>query len=92
MSKVITFVAALVLGAAGGFGLAHVGSEPVQVVTGLQPKYETGFVVEVPCPDHGVDEFTVGRVLVAYELQVEGSPMLSLATEEQIDQVLAQPK
>lgn len=60
----------------------------VKVPTGLQPKYEQGFVIAVPCPDHGVDEFTIERVLVAYELSVQGNPFLQLATEEQVDEVL----
>jgi hypothetical protein len=67
---------------------------PVITVTvqGLQPKFEVGFVVEAPCPEHGVDVLTVSRFLVAYELTVEGSPFPVLATEEQLDAVLAQPK
>lgn len=90
MSKAITFVAALVLGVAGGFGLAQVGSQPV--VTGLQPKYETGLVLEVPCPDHGVDEFTVVRAIVSYELSTPGMPFPAFATEEQVDELLATVK
>lgn len=60
----------------------------VKVPTGLQPKYEQGFVIGVPCPDHGVDEFTIERALIAYELSVQGNPFLQLATEEQVDEVL----
>lgn len=62
----------------------------VELTVGLQPKYEVGFVVEAPCPDHGTDVFTVQRAFIAYELSVDGSPFPVNAEEAQIDALLAE--